>query len=94
MEHKQELDILTTQLSRIILDADDEIMQVHIEYFSKRLMTLFLYYNSSCFESKEQEAKVKKYLFLNLESNTWNTSFKDDIEEYKKSIDNMDAVIQ
>ena len=38
---KQEIEILRKQFIRIILDADDEIMQVHFEFFSKRLMSLF-----------------------------------------------------
>ena len=40
-EHNTEKDILKTQLSRMIIDTDNKIMQVHFEYFAKRLMQLF-----------------------------------------------------
>ena len=38
LEHNNEKDILKTQLSRMIIDTDNKIMQVHFEYFAKRLM--------------------------------------------------------
>lgn len=70
-------------------------MQVHFEYFAKRLMALFLYYNEDCFESnKVTDSKEKKFHFLNFSQETWNSEFKQDIATYQKSLDNMDAVIQ
>jgi len=41
LEHNNEKDILKTQLSRMIIDTDNKIMQVHFEFFAKRLMQLF-----------------------------------------------------
>ena len=72
-KYKQELEILRTQLSRIMLDADDEIISVHFEYFAKRLMTLFMYYNTNCFSSDESQNKEIRYEFLNLSQETWNS---------------------
>ena len=43
------------------MDADDEIMKVHTEYFAKRLLSLFQFYNPECFganktvDGKEEE---------------------------------------
>ena len=56
-----------------MLDADEEIITVHFEYFAKRLMTLFLYYNKQCFENIETESKEVRYQFMNLSQETWNS---------------------
>lgn len=56
-----------------MLDADDEIITVHFEYFAKRLMTLFLYYNEHCFSNDESHTKEIKFKFMNLSQETWNS---------------------
>jgi len=59
---KKEIDILRKQFIRIILNADDGIMQVHFEFFSKRLMSLFEYYNPD----------HKHFTYLNHNAEGWN----------------------
>ena len=62
--------MLRSILSRIILDDDSEIMPVHFEYFSKRLISLFQFYN------KDFGEEGNKYIFVNTNSSTWNSSIE------------------
>jgi hypothetical protein len=87
---RSELEILRTQLSRIILDADDEIMQVHFDYFAKRLITLFQFYNTQCFESGNSKKEIR-YHFLNQRPESWNEKLA--LDQYQQTINNMEAVI-
>lgn len=53
-EHQKELDILKTQLSRMIIDADATIMKIHFESYAKRLIQFFQYYNPDFNQQKHK----------------------------------------
>ena len=80
---------------------------MHCEYFAKRLLSLFDFYNPDCFksakeakttalsedQSKEIEQKQKVYLFANQSQSTWNSDMKNVLDEYAQQLDNMNAVL-
>ena len=57
-EHYNELDILKTQLSRMIIDSDANIMKIHFESYAKRLIQFFQYYNPGFKSNSQRQQKL------------------------------------